>query len=399
MKCRVCFSEKLSKILDLGEQPWCNDFLKKKQLGYEKFYPLLLLYCNTCNTVQLNYTVKKEIMFSNHTYLSGITKTLSDHFLNVSKEINKKFNKEKKNKSILDLGSNDGTFLNHFKKLGWKILGVESSKNIAKMANKKKIKTLNMFFNLKNAKKIKTKFDFINASGVFFHLEELHSFTRGVKYLIKENGIFIVQFLYMKKIVENTAFDQIYHEHLLYYNLKTLEFLLNKHGLEIFDAHLAKVHGGQMVAYVCKKGIRKKTKRLNNLYDLEKKSGCNNIKYYENFSKKIKLLKKENLAFLKKCKKNNKIVYGMGAPVKGNTLLNYFKIDTKLIPILLEKNNLRDGLYSPGTHIPIKMEDNIKKLPDIYYVLAWNFKREILKKNKNLIKKGIKFYFPIKVND
>ena len=108
---------------------------------------------------------------------------------------------------------------------------------------------------------------------------------------------------------------------------------------------------------------------------------------------------KKNLAFLKKCKKNNKIVYGMGAPVKGNTLLNYFKIDTKLIPILLEKNNLRDGLYSPGTHIPIKMEDNVKKLPDIYYVLAWNFKTEILKKNKNLIKKGIKFYFPIKVND
>ena len=267
MKCRVCFSKKLSKILDLGKQPWCNDFLKKNQLGFEKFYPLLLLYCNNCSTVQLNYTVKKEIMFSNHTYLSGITKTLSDHFFDISKEINKKFNKKKRKKSILDLGSNDGTFLYHFKKLGWKILGVESSKNIAKIANKRKINTMNMFFNLKNAKKIKTKFDFINASGVFFHLEELHSFTRGVKHLIKKDGVFIVQFLYMKKIVENTAFDQIYHEHLLYYNLKTLEFLLNKHNFEIFDAHLAKVHGGQMVAYISNKGVRKKTKRFKNLYE------------------------------------------------------------------------------------------------------------------------------------
>ena len=165
-----------------------------------------------------------------------------------------------------------------------------------------------MFFNYKNSKKIKTKFDYINASGVFFHLEELHSFTRGVKFLLKKKGIFIVQFLYMKKIVENTAFDQIYHEHLLYYNLKTLNFLLNKHDLEIFDAHLTKVHGGQMVAYVSKKGERQKTKRLNNLEYLEKKSGCNNKKYYKNFSKKIKLLKYKNLSFLKKCKKQNKIV-------------------------------------------------------------------------------------------
>ena len=169
--------------------------------------------------------------------------------------------------------------------------------------------------------------------------------------------------------------------------------------MEIFDAHLTKVHGGQMVAYVSKKGERQKTKRLNNLEYLEKKSGCNNKKYYKNFLKKIKLLKYKNLSFLKKCKKQKKIVYGMGAPVKGNTLLNYFKITKKLIPVLLEKNDLRDGLFSPGTHIPIKMEDNITKLPDIFYVLAWNFRKEILNRNKRLIKKGIKFYFPIKIND
>jgi len=395
MNCRVCFSKNLSKILNLGKQPWCNDFLQKKQIGKEKFYPLVLLYCNNCSVLQLSYTIKKEIMFSNHTYLSGITKTLSDHFKTVAIDLNKKFNKSLIKKSILDLGSNDGTFLSHFKKMGWQILGVESSKNIAKIANKKKIKTLNMFFNFKNSKKIKKKFDFINASGVFFHLEELHSFTKGVKFLMKKDGVFIVQFLYMKKIVENVAFDQIYHEHLLYYNLKSLQFLLEKYDLEVFDAHLAKVHGGQVVAYIANKNTKHKTRRLLKMIETEVSSGCNEKKYYKNFSNKIKNLKIKNINFLKKCKIEKKIVYGMGAPVKGNTLLNYFNINKKLINTLLEKNELRDGLYSPGSHIPIKMERNMKIIPDVFYVLAWNFKKEILKNNKLLLKKGVKFYFPI----
>ena len=146
MKCRICLSKNLSKILDLGKQPWCNDFLKKNQLVKEKFYPLTLMYCNSCSVLQLNYTVKKEIMFSNHTYLSGITKTLSDHFKGISIDINKRFNKKLDKKSILDLGSNDGTFLSHFKKMGWKTLGVESSKNIASIANKKKNKNFKYVF-------------------------------------------------------------------------------------------------------------------------------------------------------------------------------------------------------------------------------------------------------------
>lgn len=400
MKCRICDSEDLSLVLDLGDQPWGNNFLKKDELGKEPFYPLKLFYCNKCSLAQINHTVKKEIMFSDHTYLSGITKSLSDHFKNVRNNIILKFcNNEKKFFSILDIGSNDGTFLKHFKKLKWKILGIESSKRIAKIANDNKIKTLRYFFNYKVAKRIKSKFDFINASGIFFHLEELHSFTKGVKYLLKKKGVFIIQFLYMKKIIENGAFDQIYHEHLLYYNLKTLQFLLDKFNLEIFDAELTKIHGGQMIAYVTHKNSMKKTKKLKEFIDLEKKSMCNEKKNYRLFANKVKKIKDQNLKFLRQCKKQGKIVYGMGAPVKGNTLLNFFKIDTKLIPLLLEKNPLRQGLYSPGSHIPILLEKNIKKYPDIFYVLAWNFKAEILKRNKDLIKKGIKFYFPIKVND
>jgi SAM-dependent methyltransferase len=394
-KCRICNSRKLLKVLDLGSQPWGNNFLKKLEIGKEKFYPLELMYCNNCSLVQLSHTVKKETMFSDHTYLSGITKTVSNHFKMICSNINKQFNYKNSTKSILDLGSNDGTFLKHFKNIGWEILGIESSKRISIIANKSGIKTINKFFNYKFALSIKKKFDFINASGVFFHLEELHSFTRGVKYLLANDGVFIVQFLYMKSIVNNLAFDQIYHEHLLYYNLTTLQKILYMHDLEIFDCYLTSVHGGQMITYISHRGTKIKTKRFFSYLKKEKNSKCNSKSFYLDFAKNVLKLKEKNIKFLKDCKRNGKIVFGMGAPVKGNTLLNYFNINKNLIPKLLEKNHLRKNLYAPGSHIPIVMENEEKNIPDVYYVLAWNFKKEILKNNEKLINRGVKFFFPI----
>ena len=395
MECRICSSKNLDLVVNLGKQPWCNNFLTKSQLGKEKFYPLKLMYCNNCSLAKLSYTVKKEIMFSDHTYLSGITNTLSNHFKKICTSINKQFNYDKSKKSILDLGSNDGTFLKHFKNIGWEILGIESSKRISIIANKNGIKTINKFFNYELALSIKKKFDFVNASGVFFHLEELHSFTKGVKYLLANEGVFIVQFLYMKSIVNNLAFDQIYHEHLLYYNLSTLQKLLDMYDLEIFDCYLTSVHGGQMITYISHRGTKTKTKRLFSYLKKEKNSKCNSKSYYLDFAKNIIKLKDKNIKFLKDCRRNEQIVFGMGAPVKGNTLLNYFNINKNLIQKLLEKNQLRKNLYAPGSHIPIVMENEEKIKPDVYYVLAWNFKKEILKNNKKLIKRGVKFFFPI----
>ena len=243
---------------------------------------------------------------------------------------------------------------------------------------------------------IKQEFSVINASGVFFHLEELHSVTEAVKKALKSNGVFIVQFLYMKNILENDAFDQIYHEHLLYYSLKTLETLLNLHELSIFDAELTKAHGGQMIAYISHKNSFKKTNRLSELIELENVSECNKRNAYTEFQKRIIEMKDKNLSFLYDAKRLGKLIYGMGAPVKGNTLLNYFEIDTNLITCLLEKNTLREGLFSPGSHIPIFLESKMKPA-DVYFVLAWNFKHEILKNNQALIDNGAEFYFPVDV--
>lgn len=395
MKCRVCDGEKLEKVIDLGSQPWCNHFLKKEEIGKEEFYPLKVVYCLACSTAQLDYTVKKEVMFGDHTYLSGVTKSLSSHFEGIANEVQKRFNQDNKLKSILDIGSNDGTQLIHFQKLGWDVLGVESSQTTAKIATSAGVPTLNKFFNREVAADLNKKFDVINAAGVFFHLEELHSVTKGIKLGLVDDGVFVVQFLYMKSIMENNAFDQIYHEHLLYYTLKTLSTLLKKHNLELFDAYLAPIHGGQMIAFVGHPGIHQKTTRLIELENEEMISNCNSIEAYLDFQDRIIEMRDKNLNFLKNAKRQGKKVFGMGAPVKGNTLLNYFGIGSDLIECLLEKNILRKNLYSPGMHIPILMEQEVKILPDIYYVLAWNFKNEILKNNQNLLDAGVEFYFPV----
>jgi len=400
MNCRVCYSNQLEIAIDLGEQPWANHFLRKEEIGKEPYYPLRVVFCHECKTAQLDYTVKKEIMFSNHTYLSGITRSLSEHFKSIAVQVDKRFFKNEDIKSVMDIGSNDGTQLKHYKDLGYRVLGIESSGNIAKIANESGIPTINNFFNLELSRKIGRKFNVINASGIFFHLEELHSATEGIREALTKSGVFIVQFLYMKRIMENLAFDQIYHEHLLYYNLNTIEVLLNLHGLSMFDAYLAPIHGGSIIGFVTHRDSDfKPSDRLQALREVEVIDKSNDFPTYLAFADRIKQVKADNLSYLYAAKRQGKSIFGMGAPVKGNTLLNYFGIGTDYLDCLVEKNELRRGLYSPGKHIPIVIEREVQTPPDIYYVLAWNFKNEILANNRDLLERGTEFYFPVNQKD
>ena len=399
MICRVCDSTNLELAIDLGYQPWANHFLKKEEIGKEPFYPLHVSYCHSCSTVQLDYTVPKEVMFRDHTYLSGVTKSLSAHFQRVAREVDDGFFRSVPDKSVLDIGSNDGTQLKHFKALGYEVLGVESAKSIAGIANDAGINTLNEFFNLDLVHRLGLKFHVVNAAGVFFHLEELHSVTEGIREALRHDGVFIVQFLYMKRIIENLAFDQIYHEHLLFYNLKTIEVLLNRHGLSMFDAYLSPIHGGSIIGFVTHKNKKEPSLRLQKLRQTEIGEKSNGFNTYLEFADRIEKMKEENLAYLDKVKREGKRIFGMGAPVKGNTLLNYFGIGTQYVDYLVEKNELRRGLYSPGMHIPVVIERELTDPPDIYYVLAWNFKKEILANNRHLLDRGVEFYFPINPKD
>jgi SAM-dependent methyltransferase len=394
-QCRVCDAKDLQPAIDLGEQPWCNHFLKPEEVGTEPYYPLRVVHCAKCQTAQLDFTVPKEIMFGDHTYLSGVTKSLSEHFASVAQNTDKRFFTDVKGKSVLDIGSNDGTQLKHFQALGYDVLGVESSKTTARLAVENGVPTANEFFNLDFVRRLDRRFHVINAAGVFFHLEELHSVAEGIREALRDDGVFVVQFLYMKKIAENCAFDQIYHEHLLYYNLRTIEVLLQRHGLSMFDAYLSPIHGGSIVGYVSHAGIREVSAQLDEMRREEDEARSNELETYLEFARRIERMKTENLAYLEAARAAGKKVYGFGAPVKGNTLLNYFGIGQNHLECLVEKNPLRKGLYSPGAHLPVVMEDELQELPDIYYVLAWNFKREILANNQHLIERGIEFFFPV----
>ncbi|MGA2372140.1 MAG: class I SAM-dependent methyltransferase [Candidatus Korobacteraceae bacterium] len=395
MICRVCDGGQLELVVDLGSQPWCNHFLKKEEVGAEPFYPLRVVYCLTCGAAQLDYTVKKEVMFADHTYLSGVTTSLSEHFRQVAMEADRRFLRGATAKSVLDIGSNDGTQLKHFQALGYEVLGVESSRMTARIANAAGVPTLNEFFNLETARGLGRKFDLINAAGIFFHLEELHSVTEGIREALKDGGVFIVQFLYMKSILENVAFDQIYHEHLLYYNLQTISRLLERHGLSLFDAYLSPIHGGSIIGFVTQTGRTEPSARLLELKRAEVKERSNEIGTYQAFYRRVQKMKADNLDYLSRAKRDGKRVFGFGAPAKGNTLLNYFGIGPEYIDCLVEKNMLRKGLFSPGMHIPVVIEEELAEPPDIYYVLAWNFKTEILKNNQHLLDCGVEFYFPV----
>ena len=394
MNCRSCASTKLTSILDLGDHPWCNDFLTEDQLGKEKQYPLHLVQCDKCDLLQLNHTVPKEIMFKNHTYVSSTTKSLAQHFKTLALE-NKAELKLTKNDLILDIGGNDGTQLLQYKDIGLEnVLNVESADNIAELSLKAGIPTINDFFNedLISKHELEGKVKMINASGVFFHLEQLHSVIRGIKKALTDDGVLVVQFMYAGTMVEKLNFDGIYHEHLCFYTLKSLENLLNPYGLKIFHAYGSDIHSGSIIAKISKSPDVKTTetykfwKAKDEQYDREA---------FLNFAAKVKSKKSDLKNLLKNIKNQDPSIkiYAYGAPAKGNTLLNYFDIDKSLIDKCVEVNDLKIGLYLPKSHIPI-VKESTEDLPDYYLLLAHNFADEIIEKNKELIDKGVKFIIP-----
>lgn len=395
--CRSCGSQKFNQILDLGKQPWCGDLLSKKQLGSEKIYPLNLIQCKKCELLQLDFTVPKEIMFSNHTYLSSTTKTLKQFFYKLALE-NKKHFKLKKSDLILDIGGNDGTQMMQYQKAGLKnVLNVESAKNIAKISKRNGVKTIHDFFNYDVAKnKIgKNKVKLINASGVFFHLEELHSVLRAIKYCLrKEDGILVIQFMYVGSIVDKCTFDSIYHEHLCLYSIKSLSYLLNLYDFDILDAYYADIHSGSIIVKACNKysKINIKTNRLRKALANDKKYNKQSIR---NFSKRAKIHAENIKTFLHKIKKENPElkIYCYGAPAKGNTLLNYLNLDNKIINKSVEVNKLKIGKFLAMSHIPIA-EEKKTDLPDYYLLLSHNFEKEIISKNQKILEKGVKFIIP-----
>jgi hypothetical protein len=395
MTCRSCNSKEITPILDLGQHPWCNDFLKEEELGSEKIYPLELVHCDNCELLQLNYTVPKETMFKNHTYVSSTTKTLKSHFRELALENKIQFSLDSDD-LILDIGGNDGTQMLQYMDIGLtNVLNVESADNISEISRESGVNTINDFFNesLIDNHQLESKVKLVNASGVFFHLEELHSVIKGIKKCLKSDGVFVVQFMYAGTMIDKLNFDGIYHEHLCYYTLRSINNLMTPYGFRLFDSYYSEIHSGSIIAKFCfndsphTETERCKQTRLKDK-EYDKQSFMDFATKVE--SKKTEL--KDLLISLKETDSETKI-YAYGAPAKGNTLLNYFGIDSKLIDKCVEVNDLKIGLFLPKSHIPIIRESQ-EDLPNYYLLLAHNFAEEIIQKNKNLFDRGVKFIIP-----
>lgn len=379
-------------ILDLGKQPWGNGFISKNDIGTEPIYPLQLVYCNQSELLQLNYFVPKEIMFKEHSYISGTTKTLLNHFYTLAEENLNQYSLNVDNDTILDIGGNDGSQLLQYQKLGFKnVINFESADNICKLSEQNGINTINEFFNEEAVKKHvePNSIRLINASGVFFHLEELDSVIKGINYCLSDDGIFVVQCMYVGSMIDNLNFDTIYHEHLCYYTLHSLRKLLFKYNLYLEDAYFSEIHSGSII---CK--FRKSQYDITErAYNLIERDDTYNLSSFKKFATDVCDKRYALKDFLTELKNQGKTIYAYGAPVKGNTLMNYMGITNKLIDKIVEINEYKIGTYSPGSHIPV-VKESTDDLPDYYLLLSHNFESEIINKNKHIINKGVKFIIP-----
>ncbi len=397
MPCRVCHSERLEQFLDLGNQPHCDSLLRPEDLSRrEPYYPLQVCFCHDCTAVQINYTVPKETMFGEYLYVSGTTQTLRTHFQNSTDRLVARLGL-KANDLVVDIGSNDGTWLACYQPHGLRTLGVDGARNLAEMANQRGIETWARFFNVEVAREIiapKGRAQLVTAAGVFFHLEELHSVTEGIAELIRDGGVFCVQAISLTAMLRHTQFDQVYHEHLTYWTAKSLERLFAQYGLEIFHAAMLPIHGGSMELLVAPKGSQPIDASVQKMRADEEQLGCHKIETYRNFATRVREIETELMAILRDYAAKGKTVQAFGAPAKGATLLNSFHITTDLVQCAVEVNPLKIGKYIPGARLPI-VDETKTAPPDAYLLLAWNFLSEFLPKKRDYILAGGEFIVPI----
>ena len=397
--CRLCDSKKLSKVFNLGKTPLANSYTKKNLSKKLKKYPLGLNLCNSCGHLQLTYSIKPDKMFINYLYKTNTSYKNFLHFKNYASKIKKLY--KNKNGKILDIASNDGTFLSFFNKKNFFRLGIDPAKNLKKEANKKGIIQIDNFFTKKNSEKIKRKFqqfDIITANHVCAHVENLNDFFKGVKNLLKDDGIFIFEVSYRGSVIKKNTFDTIYHEHLDYHALFPISRFLKKFGLHLFNFELTDAQGGSLRVYASKNPKSIKVQKIRNQIRKEK----NNYKLfnkvtYNKFEKKILDCKKEIRKIIRSFENKNLNIAGYGAAAKTTTFLNYFELsENKIIKNIYDDNILKQKLYLPGTTIKILSPKNLdlKKL-DILIIFAWNYSEIIIKKIKKKFSRSHKLKFLI----
>lgn len=398
--CRFCYSKSIHQVLSLGNMPLAGGFLKtEKEFKNEKLFPLKLYFCSDCYLVQTDLVINKKILFQNYYYSSSAIRTLNDHFKAFAKTIKTKFPKKK---FIVEIGSNDGVFLNILKKSGFKVLGVDPAENFVKLLLKKGLNSINDYFSEKVAKKIVEKYkhaDIIVSSNTLAHIEDMHDVVKGIRLLLKDDGILIFENHYLGNLLKENQYDMVYHEHQYYHSLLVLDNFFKSHQMEIFNVEKNPIHSGSIRVYVQKDkyGHNKISRNVKKLLAEEKKMKLNSLTTYKRFEDNIQKNKDNLLKLLIKLKKANKKIIGYGASGRGTILSNYCGLDNKILDYVIDDSKLKQELFTPGNHLKIKSSKILfgKNKPDYVILFAWSFFKEIIYKNKEYIKSGGKFILPL----
>ena len=394
--CRNCFSKKIYKVFSLGNIYFTGKFLKRRKIPRKG--PINVVMCKNCELVQLGNNFDIKYLYGpDYGYQTGINATMTEHVKKVARVLSKK-TKIKRNEMALDIASNDGTLLNFYSKnittFGMDPLVKKFESNYKKIDYK-----ISDFFSAIKIKKItRKKFKIITALSVFYDLLNPNKFLNDVNEILDDSGIFLLEFADLASIIKFNMFDTFCHEHLEYYSLKVISKMCKKNDLRIFDIKANSINGGSIQLFICKKTANYKNNNtpINRAFSFERKLKLHKKETYIKFFKKIKKIKKQTFNFIQKAKNKNKTIHCYGASTKGNVLLQYFKLDNKMIDHVAERNPKKYNLYTPGSRIQIISESQSRKmLPDYYLVLPWHFKKEILIREKKTIKNGSKFIFPL----
>jgi 2-polyprenyl-3-methyl-5-hydroxy-6-metoxy-1,4-benzoquinol methylase len=400
MNCRMCKSSNLELFLDLGSTPPADNFLTSKQLSEpEIYYPLNVHICHDCSLIQLGYVVSPEKLYnSNYPYESSTTNTGKSHFFRMANDICNKFDLEK-NSLVVDLGSNVGVLLQGFKENEMRVVGIEPSLNIVRIAIENGIETIPSFFSMDAVNEILEKHgraSILTATNVFAHIDNLDDFMNATDKLLIENGIFIFEAPYFLHLLNNLEYDTIYHEHLSYLSIKPLKLFFEKHGYEIFDIKEVTIHGGSLRVFVSRKNKQTINPIVDEMIKIENEQNIYSISTLKDFAKKVHDHRNDLLSLLHKLKSQGKKIVCVSAPAKGMTLMNYCNIDTTICDYVTEKSKMKIGKFTPGTHVPVVSDDIFHKdSPDYAVLLAWNFADEIIKNLSVFEQNGGKFIIPI----
>ncbi len=398
--CRLCGGSYLSEVLRLEPTPPANAFISEAQINQpQPTFPLAVFFCEECFHLQLLDVIDPAVLFKNYVYVTGTSHLFVRHFENYVAFVMSEY-APAVGSLVLDIGSNDGTLLKAFKKAGFRVLGVDPARDIAAKANADGIKTIAGFFTSDVVSDIRSKHgtaSVISANNVFAHIDDLGVVLDGVQDLLGDDGVFICEVSYLVDVLDQTLFDTIYHEHLAYHSVGPLVPFMESHKMELIGATRSNSHGGSLRVVAQKAGGgRAISSSVAELVDLEKKKGLDKSKTYREFGNRIEVLKAELTGLLRRKKTEGCSIAAFGAPAKATTLMYHFCIGEDIIDFIVDDSPLKQGLYSPGMHIPVVPSKAIyDKKPDYIVILAWNFAVSIMEKHRAFKESGGKFIVPL----